>query len=236
MVVVCRKRDTEPERKHWTSLEDEIYFKVEDELKRLEKNITILSSEDVFVVAIGKCLEVYSKHYPEVYKGENKVSIDEALSFIREIVDSQLMHTRFNQIASETDTLAAIYLSYLAGKTNISYEVLNKNLKMRSLGVKEVIDSGLVEKEGNQLLILTPSEREKILESRRKENLSVIDRVHYLYQLFSNNKLFLFEKSLSEDEKRFWKDDRVLKALEYLNIIEKDRIYNDLMTLLKSRW
>lgn len=236
MVVVCRKRDTEPERKHWTSLEDEIYFKVEDELKRLEKNKKNLSSEDVFVVAIGKCLEVYSKHYPEVYMEENKVSIDEALSFIREIVDSQLMHTRFNQIASETDTLAAIYLSYLAGKTNISYEVLNKNLKMRSLGVKEIIDSGLVEKEGNQLLILTPSEREKILESRRKENLSVIDRVHYLYQLFSNNKLFLFEKSLSEDEKRLWKDDRVLKALEYLNIIEKDRIYNDVMTLLKSRW
>lgn len=236
MVVVCRKRENEPERKHWTTLEDEIYFKVEDELKRLEKNKKNLSSEDVFVVAIGKCLEVYSKHYPEVYMEENKVSIDEALSFIREIVDSQLMHTRFNQIASETDTLAAIYLSYLAGKTNISYEVLNKNLKMRSLGVKEVIDSGLVEKEGNQLLILTPSEREKILESRRKENLSVIDRVHYLYQLFSNNRLFLFEKSLSEDEKHLWKDDRVLKALEYLNIIEKDRIYNDIMTLLKSRW
>lgn len=236
MVVVCRKRENEPERKHWTTLEDEIYFKVEDELKRLEKNKKNLSSEDVFVVAIGKCLEVYSKHYPEVYMGENKVSIDEALSFIREIVDSQLMHTRFNQIASETDTLAAIYLSYLAGKTNISYEALNKNLKMRSLGVKKVIDSGLVEKEGNQLLVLTPSEREKILESRRKENFSVIDRVHYLYQLFSNNKLFLFEKTLSEDEKHFWKDDRVLKALEYLNLIEKDRIYNDLMTLLKSRW
>jgi len=129
MVIVCRKRESKPERKHWSVLEDEIYFKVEDELKRLEKHKKNLSSEDVFVVTIGKCLEVHSKHYPEVYKGDRRVSIDEALSSIREIVDSQLMHTRFNQITHETDALTAIYLFYLAGKTNISYESLNKALK-----------------------------------------------------------------------------------------------------------
>lgn len=155
LVVVCRKRETSPERKHWSVLEDQIYLKVEDELKKLEKHKKNISSEDVFVVTIGKCLEVY--------KGENRVSIDEALSSVREIVDSYLMHTRFNQVASETDTLTAIYLFYFAGKTNISYEVLNKASKMRSLGVKEVMDSGLVEREGNQLLVLTPSERKTIL-------------------------------------------------------------------------
>lgn len=236
MVVVCRKRETESERKHWSVLEDQIYFKVEDELKRLEKHKKNLSSEDVFVVTIGKCLEVYSKHYPEVYNGENRVSIDEALSSIREIVDSQLMHTRFNQVAGETDTLTAIYIFYLAGKTNISYEVLNKALKMRSLGVKEVMDSGLVEREGNQLLVLTPSERKEILESKRRENLSIIDRVHYLYWLFSNDKFFSFERTLSESEKGLWKNERVFKALEYLNEVENGRTYTNIIKLIKDRW
>jgi hypothetical protein len=132
--------------------------------------------------------------------------------------------------------LTAIYIFYLVGKTDVSYEVLNKALKMRNLGVKEVIDSGLVEREGNQLLVLTPSERKEILESKRKENFSVIDRVHYLYWLFKNDKFFSFEKTLSEMEKALWKNERVFKALEYLNDIENDRTYADIMKLIKDRW
>ena len=236
MVVVCRKRGSEPKKKHWSQIEDEIYFRVEDELKRLEKHKRNLSSEDIFVVTIGKCLELYSKHYPEVYKCDGRVSIDEALSSIREIVDSQLMHTRFNQVAFETDTLTAIYLLYLAGKTNISYDSLNKALKMRSLPMKDVINSGLVEKEGSQLLILTPMERKSIIESKRKESLSAIDRVHYFYYLWKEGKIFEFEKMLSDEEKELWRADSVIKTLEYLYEIEKDKTYEDIVKFLKEIW
>ena len=236
MVVVCRKREVKPERKHWSQLEDQIYFKVEDELKRLEKHNKNLSPEDVFVVTIGKCLEVYSRHYPEVYKGENKVTIDEALSSIREIVDSQLMHTRFNQVAQDTDALTAIYLFYLAEKTSISYESLNKALKMRNLGASEVISAGLVEREGSQLLVLTPLERKEILESKRRDNFSVIDKVHYLYCLWKDDRFFSFERNLSSDEKSLWKSDAVLKALEYLGEVENDKTYSDIMKVIKTRW
>jgi len=234
MVVVCRKRKGKQEKRYWSQIEDEIYFKVQDEIKRLESRKRNLSQEDIFVITIGKCLELYSKYYPEVYRNGKRVSIDEALSSIREIVDSQLMHTRFNQVAAETDTLTAVYLFYMAGKTSISYDSLNKALKMRNIPMKEVLDSGLVEKEGSQLLILTPKERAKIIESKRE--LSAIDRVHYLYHIWKEGTIFKFGSSLSEDEKILWSSEPVIKTLEYLNEIEGDKTYEDLIKFLKDRW
>ncbi|RLB02121.1 MAG: hypothetical protein DRG59_13150, partial [Deltaproteobacteria bacterium] len=140
----------------------------------------------------------------------------------------------FNQVASETDTITAIYLFYMAGKTSISYDSLNKALKLRNIPMKVVLESGLVEKEGSQLLILTPKERAKIIESKR--NLSAIDRVHYLYYLWKEDKILKFGQSLSQDEKVLWSSQSVIKTLEYLHEIENDRTYKDLITFIKSRW
>lgn len=235
MVVVCKKRINSSEKKHWSQLEDEIYFKVQNEIERLEQYKKTLSQEDIFVITIGKCLELYSKFYPEVYKGDMKLSIDEALSSIRDIVDSQLMHTRFNQVALETDTITAIYLFYLVNKPNISFDSLNKSLKMRSIAMKEILESGLVEKAGTSLLVLTPQEKAKHIESRRQENLSSIDRAHHLYHLWKKGTIGSFENTLSDDEKDFWAEDSVFKTLEYLSQAEKHIIYQDIIKFLK-RW
>ncbi|MFC2014118.1 hypothetical protein ACFLU8_04530, partial [Chloroflexota bacterium] len=111
-----------------------------------------------------------------------------------------------------------------------------KALKMRSLSTKEVMESALVEQEGSQLLILTPIERKTEIESRRTTNLTAIDRAHYLYCLWTEGKIFSFEKTLSYEEKELWRTEEVLKTIEYLHEIEKDKVYLDIVNFLKDRW
>ena len=105
---------------------------------------------------------------------------------------------------------------------------------MRNIPMKEVLDSGFVEKEGSQLLILTPKERAKIIESKRE--LSAIDRAHYLYHLWKEGTIFKFEKSLNDDEKTLWSSQPVIKTLEYLYEIENDKTYKELIKFLKNLW
>jgi hypothetical protein len=107
---------------------------------------------------------------------------------------------------------------------------------MRSLSTKDVLDSGLVEKEGSQLLVLTPAERKGIIESKSRENLSAIDRAHYLYCLWKEGKIFQFEKTLPQEEKELWRSAQVLKTLEYLHEIEKDKSYSEIAKFLQERW
>ncbi|MFW9803605.1 MAG: hypothetical protein ACFFFC_13170, partial [Candidatus Thorarchaeota archaeon] len=47
------------------------------------------SELDTYVMALGKCLEHYSKHYPNVMDGKRRVEVREALDSIRAAFDSE---------------------------------------------------------------------------------------------------------------------------------------------------
>lgn len=85
-ILVCHKRGpVKPIA--WPAFEEEIYARGKAAVADLSQAGLCVSSLNTFVVVLGKCLQVLSAHYPEVYKdGGETVSIPEALRTAEKIV------------------------------------------------------------------------------------------------------------------------------------------------------
>jgi adenine-specific DNA methylase len=86
MIFVCRKREEETAPKSWKSIKSSIERSVTKTITRLQNNGESPSSVDTFAMVLGKCLELYSKHYPMVMDGGEMVSPEVALKSIEELV------------------------------------------------------------------------------------------------------------------------------------------------------
>lgn len=226
MIVVCRDRDKDPEEVSWRSLEDDIYFRASEEIERLEESGSRLTQGDVFAVTMGKCLEVYSEHYPNVTAEGEQMSVEQALETIRDIVDEQLMAERVQIMSDEMDTLSAIFLTYVLGRgDSVSYNALNKDLRTRGVDVSELVTEGLLEQDGDQLRILTPEERTEHIEDKREP--IAVDEAHYLYYLLETGELAQkFGK---------WTDEGSIAALRRLAEIENEEDYADIADYVEEK-
>jgi len=90
MIIVCRKRTEEAIPTEWNSIRRTISRATRQTLDHLVENGERPSSLDVFVMALGRCLEHYSKHYPNVVDDGRSVGVREALDSIRHILDSEI--------------------------------------------------------------------------------------------------------------------------------------------------
>jgi adenine-specific DNA methylase len=226
MIVVCRKREEEPEAVSWRSLEDEIYFRAEEEINRLEESGSRLTQGDVFAVTMGKCLEVYSRHFPNVTHEGEEMTVTGAVETIRDIVDEQLMEERVQTMSDEMDALSAVYLTYVLGRgSEVSYNALNKDLRQRGVDVSELVHEGLLEQDGNHLNVLGPLSRAEKIESKR-ETLAV-DKAHYMR--------YLYEKDQLAQNFGKWADESSIAALRRLAEIENDDDYADIADYVEER-
>jgi len=81
---------------------------------------------------MGKCLEIFSKHYPNVTRDGEQMDVVEAVDAIKEIVDEQLLEERFQILSEEMDPLSAVYLTHILGRgEELSFNALNKDLRQR---------------------------------------------------------------------------------------------------------
>ena len=86
IIFACRKRDESPSRQKWNSILGKIELLSGKMLDKLRKNGENPKKLDIFVMVLGKCLEQYSKYYPNVLRQGKRVDVDAALASINEIV------------------------------------------------------------------------------------------------------------------------------------------------------
>lgn len=217
-IIVCRKCEEDPDEVAWQSLENDIYFRAEDEIERLEQAGSYLSGGDIFVIAMGKCLEVFSKHYPNVTRDSKPMGVVNAVNAIQDIVDEQLLEERVQTLREEMDMLSAVYLTYVLGRGNeVQFNTLNKELRQRGVDVDELISDGLIKQEGDKLIVRSIEDRAEEIKNKREP--LAIDQAHYLRHLYENDRL--------SKEFGSWANEESIRALHRLAQVENDDEYED---------
>jgi len=132
LIHVCRKRKVEQEikKRSWAGIRQEIRRRSREEIKAIEAGRygQELSPADVNIVLIGKCLELYSRHYGAVVDHEGKeVTLKQALEEIRMMVDQLL--TREQPLPSELsdiDPESYVYLTSLCDRKEVKSDDVHK--------------------------------------------------------------------------------------------------------------
>jgi len=213
LIHVCKKRteQTENKKRSWAGVREEIRKKARREIELIEAGRygkERLSPADVNIILIGKCLELYSKHYGMIvdYKGD-VVPLGEALTSIRMMVE-QIVSTR-QPLPSELehiDPISYIYLTCLCDRKEIKSDEVHKTTR----GIMEpevLIKAGVIRKgrakRGRTYEVKLPVERYKDLtrlfksktksldqlslfpdlEEAKFDSMALVDVLHYLMGL-----------------------------------------------------
>ena len=213
LIHVCKKRNgkSETRRRSWAGVREEIRKKARVEIKMIEAGRygkEKLSPDDLNIILIGKCLELYSRHYGMIvdYKGD-VVPLGEALTSIRMMVE-QIVTTQ-QPLPSELehiDAVSYIYLTCLCDRKEIKSDEVHKTTR----GIMEpevLIRAGVMRKgrakRGRTYEVKPPIERYKDLtklfksksktldqlllfpelEEARFDNVALVDVLHYLMGL-----------------------------------------------------
>ena len=125
LVHLCKKSNISLKDKvTWAGIKQEIRRKERDEVRAIESGKyghDALSQQDVNIVLIGKCLELYSKNYGNIVDHENKeFPLIKALSEIRMIVDQFVAkeHPLPSEL-SDIDPESYVYLTCLCDRKEI---------------------------------------------------------------------------------------------------------------------
>jgi len=183
---VCRKRKEEAKVEATLGrIKAEVYQEVSDLFRSYRAQGKGLSDEDVFVILMGKCLQVFSRYYPKVYgddgqlvKGEE--GIRKALEDMADMVDTVIKEEDLRGLPAGIDETTRDYCLYIAGRRGLTKDDLDKRFKvggedfLRSLERQE-----LIKRDGKRVGVVLPTQRSKYLDDHSGR--SVVDQLHRLY-------------------------------------------------------
>ena len=208
-IIVCRKRINEPSEVSWNSLKIQVYGEAKKMIERLLKTRPHLGAGDVKIIAMGKGLELYSKHYPKVLFKDGYLEPRDATFLMDEMVDLIIGEVKESELPSGLDDISKIYVGYLLEEGYVEYDTLNKILRSRPFDISHLEREGFIEKaKKNQYKVQGPARRYSFIKEKVENNvdLSYIDKIHYLLYLYRRGKpiINLIGK---------WKDDTLSRTL-----------------------
>lgn len=178
LIHVCKKIEaaSKKEKRSWAGIRHEIRQRARDEVKLIESGRygKGLSNPDVNILLIGKCLELYSKHYNKIIHHDKPLPLKDALEDIKLLVDQII--TKENPIPSEledVDTESYVYLTSLFSVREIKSDDVYKNTR-GLIEPSKLKEAGLIikgrEKRGRSFEVKQPIERLNDLKEKFKQN------------------------------------------------------------------
>lgn len=213
LIHVCKKRNGngETKKRSWAGVRQEIRKRAREEIQMIEAGrygSEKLSPADLNIILIGKCLELYSKHYGAIVDHNGDVvPIQQALTLIRMMVE-QLITTQ-QPLPSELehiDPISYVYLTCLCDRMEIQSDEVHKATR-GILEVDALMKAGVMRKgrakRGRTYEVKHPDERYKDLselfrkksrlfdqtilfpemEEEKFDNVALVDVIHYLMGL-----------------------------------------------------
>lgn len=168
-IHVCKKitEQFKSKQRSWAGVRSEIRSKAREEIRLIEAGrygSERMDNADVNMILIGKCLELYSRHYGKIVDHqEDSVPLKDALAAIR-IMIQQVVSTQ-RPLPSELeniDPVSYVYLTCLCDRKEIKSDEVHKTT--RGLMEPEVlIKAGVMRKgrakRGRTYEVKTPDER-----------------------------------------------------------------------------
>jgi len=221
-VIICRKR-TENRKTTFEKYEEELYLKAQEIIRNEKKKRPSISKGDISVIVFGKCLEIYSKYYPNITKDGKQISVEEATDKVWEIID-QLSETDY--LPPELDPISRAFVLNLYESGGISYDELNKRLRQKGVDVSELEAEYLIIGSKKMKKPAEPATRKSFIEKKIKngDELLDIDKAQYLYILYTTDKNTI-------EWLRQWKTPELEQLCAILAEKTGDKRYSELMKM-----